>query len=357
MKLKTMASIPLILMVAALSTSYSQETGPFPRGQGYLSTQPGAVVKITPKLLKSIFVPLDGIDPTKAERDKFLKKAATALKRGESEQAQELYKLVLLLDINDIEANMALGRMLVDAKQYPEARKYFLRVLQKDPNHEKALMSMGKISFNLFKRSEAFEYFQEAAELNPGNMEALKYINYITGEDKVKEGLPEEYYTIPYSQSLTREELAALVYFRTDKLKAVKSPPQPQIITDIGGSWAEKYIRKITGYRVMSVYPNHTFQPRAEVNRGEFAQVIVSLLKGLGLYETYRESMPKVKLAYDDIDPFNNYYDAVKLVTDLEIIKPGQGGNFNLGQTVTGAMAVEYFDRLDRAARLLRAAR
>jgi len=192
MKPKTMASIALIFMAAALSTSYSQETGPFPRGQGYLSTGPGVIVEITPKLLKSIFVPLDEIDPTKSERKELLKKAATAQKRGESKHAEELYKLVLLLDINDIEANMALGRMLVDAKQYLEARKYFLRVLRKNPNHEKALMNMGKISFNLFKRNEAFEYFQEAAELNPGNMEALKYINYITGEGKVKGGLPEE---------------------------------------------------------------------------------------------------------------------------------------------------------------------
>ncbi len=337
MIIKSIALISFILIIAAAPSSRGQE--------------------ISPALQRKIFVPLNKVDPTQGERAEYLKKGQTALAAGESRQARTFFNLALLLNIKDVDANMALGQLLYEAKQYIQAREHFLKVLEENPDHLKALMNMGKISFTLFKRTEAFEYFQEVAELNPGNPEATKYINYILGENQVKGGLPEQYYTIPYSEAVTRSELAALVYFRTDKLKALKTPPQPQIITDIGESWAKKYIREVIKYKIMDIYPDHSFQPQSTINRGEFAQVIMNLVKGLHLYEIYLESTPHKALTYSDIDPYNNYYDAVRLVSDLEIIVPGQDMKFGLDGAMSGKQALEYFDLFDRAARRLRADR
>jgi tetratricopeptide (TPR) repeat protein len=352
---KTIAIIICFLSIIAFSSSNAEDIGsPFPRTQ----PTPYGVTRapeISPKLEESIFVPLSEVDPTAEERSLFVKAGREAMEAGNIRKAETLFRLALRLDINDLKANLALGNMLFDAKQYQQAGRYFLRVLQQDPNHTEALLNMGKINFSLFKKTEAFEFFQEVAELNPGHPEAIKYINYILGEDRVEDGLPEEYYAIPYSPSLTRAELAALVYFRTDELKAIKTPPKPQIITDIGESWSEKYIQGVAKYEVMDVYPNHTFRPQAAVNKGEFAQVIMNLMQGLGLYDIYKEKTPRGRLSFDDVDPFNNYYQAVRLVTDLEIMVPGKDRNFNMSRIVSGERAVEYFDRFDRAVRLLRA--
>ena len=355
MTFKVVIIISCLLSALAFSPSQAEEKKPpfsWPR-----QTLPGAagLAEVSPQLQKSIFVPLTGVDPTGEERLRFDKAGREALDRGDTREAEALYRLALKLNINDLRANLALGNMLFNARQYLQASRYFARVLQEDPNQVNALLNMGKINFSLFKKTEAFEFFQEVAELNPRHPETVKYINYILGENLVADGLPAEYYAIPYSQSLTRGELAALVYFRTDELKAIKTPPKPKIITDIGGSWGTKYIEGVTKYEVMQIYPNHTFRPLATVNKGEFAQVIRNLIDSLDLYKVYKVKMPQRRLSFEDMDPFNNYYEAARLVTDLEIMVPGRDKNFSLNRIVSGERAVQYFDRLDRAVRLLRA--
>ena len=72
---------------------------------------------------------------------------------------------------------------------------------------------------------------------------------------------------------MTRGQLAALIAIRLGTVldRAPKRPPS--VATDIRTHWAAESIVRVTQAGVMDVSANHTFQPGADISRGELAIV------------------------------------------------------------------------------------
>ncbi len=47
-----------------------------------------------------------------------------------------------------------------------------------------------------------------------------------------------------------------------------------QNYSDLNGYWAEECIQKLRGQRILSGYPNNTFQPNKVISRAEYAAMI-----------------------------------------------------------------------------------
>jgi hypothetical protein len=102
---------------------------------------------------------------------------------------------------------------------------------------------------------------------------------------------------------ITRAELCAILYtyfdFSSLDLSAV-------YFSDIGGHWAEGYIKIVAAYSVVSGYTDNTFKPDQMVTRAEF----VSIMNRLLLRTTnYRFSIELNE--YVDLDPSHWAYDDI----------------------------------------------
>jgi hypothetical protein len=104
-------------------------------------------------------------------------------------------------------------------------------------------------------------------------------------------------------QVITRAELCAILYTYFDFSSLDLSAVQ---FTDIGGHWAEGYIKIVAAYSVVSGYPDGGFKPDQMVTRAEFVSMMNRLLMRLSEFKFSLEANEYVDLddshwAYDDI--------------------------------------------------------
>ena len=74
--------------------------------------------------------------------------------------------------------------------------------------------------------------------------------------------LPSLYNAIADSESVTREDLAALIAVKL-KENLDDSGVKPPILVDIQTSWAARFILKVTALGIMEDFENHTFLPES----------------------------------------------------------------------------------------------
>ena len=163
--------------------------------------------------------------------------------------------------------------------------------------------------------------------------------------------LPEEFRAIPGAPSITRAQLAALIGRTLDRLVASAPQRSPVVMTDVRGHWANVWIQAVTRARVMDAFPNHTFQPGAIVDRGDFAQAVSRLLTVVGarrqdLALTWRTARP----TFADIAPGHLAYPAAAMsVTSGVMTAPDRA--FGLARPISGQDAIDALARLQALVR------
>jgi hypothetical protein len=101
--------------------------------------------------------------------------------------------------------------------------------------------------------------------------------------------------TFKPERPITRAELAASLYTFLD---AGPLGEQDSMFSDIGGHWAETYIKILAGYDVVSGYPDGTFKPDANISRGELVSIMNRILTRLNYGTSYLPEQNE----YNDID-------------------------------------------------------
>jgi hypothetical protein len=108
------------------------------------------------------------------------------------------------------------------------------------------------------------------------NLKDLREIEDRLEEIKIKEKIKD----LEGKPVITRGDLALMIDAFLGKYLMGSKPP---IIVDLYRSRQMPSILKITSTGIMKVYPNHTFQPDAEVRRISLAKILYRLVKKLGL--------------------------------------------------------------------------
>jgi tetratricopeptide (TPR) repeat protein len=163
--------------------------------------------------------------------------------------------------------------------------------------------------------------------------------------------MPAEFLQIESSAGLSREQLAALFGVRLDELLRRVQQRTPVVITDTRGSWAIPWIMSVTRAGVMEVYPNHTFQPTAQVRRGELADAASKVLSLIAIEKpALAASWRNAKRQFTDIPAAHLSYPAASLTVEAGVMQPLADGSFQLGRPVTGAEAVAAVKKLEELA-------
>jgi hypothetical protein len=95
------------------------------------------------------------------------------------------------------------------------------------------------------------------------------------------------------------------------------------------------------------VFVNHTFQPATTVRRSDLAYAVSRILGFIGaenprLAATWRNAKPR----FPDLPPSNLSYPNAALAVASGVMKPDEGGTFDLRRPVTGAEAAAAVTRL-----------
>ncbi len=155
--------------------------------------------------------------------------------------------------------------------------------------------------------------------------------------------LPESYAQIPEAERVTREELAALLAVElgasAERAGDANGSGTPVIAIDIERSWAQNLIVASVGAGYLSLFPDHTFKPRAFVRRSELAESLAAGLRALApeTLEAARAKASGLELA--DLPPGHRDREAAGVVVALGLLPVSDEGSFRPRDFASGAEA------------------
>jgi tetratricopeptide (TPR) repeat protein len=255
------------------------------------------------------------------------------------------------------DAEQGYRRALTFAPREPSLNKRLADLLSKEKRWEEALAQYRKQVEIAGRSSEIDRHIAEAL-MNLGRTEEARGIlDHLRTEGSLDENLESKvneledlgrwgneigfFKTIKATDSLTREQLAALIirYFP----QVAEFPQTPQIITDTQNSWARSEIQVSVGTGLLQAFPNHTFQPEAQVTRGLFALSMSRLIRLVGLSPT-----PAPVVPLRDVSSNDALFGDVQLVLSSDLVSVDDSGSFNAAGAVSGEQAVRAIERLLR---------
>ena len=167
--------------------------------------------------------------------------------------------------------------------------------------------------------------------------------------------LPEEYRAIGAAPQVTRADLAALIGVRLAAILQAARSDDAVLITDARSTWAEPWIMTIARAGVMDPYENHTFQPRAILQRVDLAQAVSRVLQKIAARApTQARAWENARLTFSDMAQNHLAYVAASTAVAAGVMTSTQTAAFEPSRSVTGAEAVEAISRLEQLADLPR---
>ncbi len=212
-----------------------------------------------------------------------------------------------------------------------------------EPENADILRNYAETLFQAGQLTKSLSRYEQLSKLEPEKEETQDRIEDLKNQLGIVE-LPALYDSIPSSEAITREEMAALLAI---KFKGIvdESTETPPIIIDTSVSWASKFILQITSLQIMNIYPNHTFQPKKMLNRAEIAEIFSRLAlylekKGFKLIQ----QIPPNKIRISDILPQNYYYPSIVKMLSYGIMELTMDRAFQPDLTVSGEKAIKLLD-------------
>ena len=241
--------------------------------------------------------------------------ALTERRQGDADHALEHLRKAVTLDPADVKSFVNLGEMLEERREFDAALQAYSTAAALEPSEE------------IDARLEALRGRSELARL------------------------PAEYRAIEATPHIDRAGLAALIGVRLEALLQTARRRQSIVMTDTRGHWALPWIMAVTRAGVMDVYPNHTFQPRTPVLRGDLAMAVSRVLN---LIAAERPDIGKqwqgARRRMTDVAPGHLSYPAASLAVAADVLPLLDGDTFRLAQSVSGSEAIEAVGRLIRLA-------
>lgn len=205
-----------------------------------------------------------------------LEAASKARAAGRLEEAQQLLEravetspssAVLMREL----ARVELARGVLDAAE-THARK----AAELDNGDADALSVLGETLEAEGHTREAADAFAKAIRIDPRPAWRDKRDALNARADL--EALPAEYRAIPSAATVTRGQVAAMIGIELKPVIDAAPKRASDVITDLRGHWAAPWVLPVAQAGVMSVLPNHTFQPNAAVRRADLAQIVSQTL-------------------------------------------------------------------------------
>jgi Tfp pilus assembly protein PilF len=269
--------------------------------------------------------------------------AREALLTGSRETAKREFLKVLFYAPESASAHVELARLYRQENDLPSALFHYRAALESGAAEPAFLREYAEALADSGDLGRSLEILEKMAEAEPRDAALGKRIEDLKSKLGVYEP-PSEYGEIPALDAIAREDLAALIGIKfADLLDAPAR--RTEILVDITLSWAQRFIVKVASLDIMSVFENHTFQPRRLINRAELAEAAVRLigvLQSRGARFVPIVETRRIQIA--DVSPDNLYYASINRALAYQIMALTPDRAFEPERTVSGAEAVRVLD-------------
>lgn len=293
----------------------------------------------------------------------------------------DLRPRIEVLRFRGVERNIAEARQAARAGDIDVARRAYGRAIENSPDSAFLYRELAAIEARTGDRGQALEHFRKALALDPSDAASLVQVGELLEarddldgalkaysdalelepNERVRERrdavvakidfsrLPEEYRTIADAPQITRAQLAALIGIRLARQIQALPPAEPGVMTDVRGSWAERWIMAVARAGVMEAFANHTFQPRAIVRRVDVAPIVGRLILGLSTPQQAK-GWQNAQTPFTDLFPGHLAYSAASTAVASGVMSKSPDGAFRPSQPVSGAEAIAMVERVQRLA-------
>ena len=280
-----------------------------------------------------------------------IERARTTAAAGKLEESRLAYRRALEASPETAFLHRELGVVERKLGANAAALDHFRRATALDPDDAASLVQIGELLEQQQDFAGAEAAYRKAAAIAPGEDVARRIA--ALGERAREARLPAEFRAIGTANEITRADLAALIGIRLEPLLRA-APARDVVMTDVRGHWAAPWITQAARAGVLEAFPNHTFQPRTRVRRGDLATAVSRLVSLMA------ESSPALRVhlaarpAIADMAPGHLNHPAASVAVSAGILPLLEGNRFQVGRAVSGAEAVAAIDRLQALAGLAR---
>jgi Flp pilus assembly protein TadD len=224
----------------------------------------------------------------------------------------------------------------VAAKRFEDAEGHARRAADLEPRDAESQAFLGTVLEARGKLREAAAAYAKAVALDPKPDWRAKTV---TLREKAElAALPASFAELPSAPSLTRGEVAAFIGIRLESIIDAAPRRVSDIATDVRSHWAAPWILPVTRAGVMTIYPNHTFQPAAAVRRGDLAAIAASLLRIVGAARPADLARwQAVKPRFADLPVTHVSYPVAALAVGAGAMSADPAGRFEPSRPATGA--------------------
>jgi tetratricopeptide (TPR) repeat protein len=215
-----------------------------------------------------------------------------------------------------------------------------LALLEADPSGDRhVLEKVAELAAGRGELERALEAYRRILDADPRDEDAIAAARRLREAMELQQ-MPEEYRRIADAPSITRADLAALILVKVRRLSRVPLGPG-RVAIDISGSWARDHIIRALAYEIMTLYPNHTFQPVGTVRRGDLARAVARVLDLLK-----HPAGPAATLS--DIGPGNILHYPATRAVGAGLMDLSADGAFEAWRPVSGREATDVIENLVR---------
>ena len=221
------------------------------------------------------------------------------------------------------------------------------QAVELEPSEPDWQATLGAVLEAAGKLREAAAAFNRAVAIDPRSEWRDKATSLRTRADLA--ALPPEFSRIGSAPTVTRGDVAAAIGINLPTLVARAPQRITDIATDVRTHWAAPWILPVTRAGIMSIYPNHTFQPGASVRRTDLATMLVELLRLSRAPELANWQAARPRFA--DVPATSGAYRTAAIAVAAGILAPTAEARFEPGRAASGAELMVAIDRIKQLAK------
>jgi tetratricopeptide (TPR) repeat protein len=220
------------------------------------------------------------------------------------------------------------------------------RAVEIDPQDPQAHAALGEALEASGRHAEALRAYERAVALDPSP--EMRERRDALAKASATSGLPAPYREIETAATVSRADVAAVLGVRLAGTLAASPERSSEVVTDVRGHWAERWILSVVRARWMDPLPNHTFQPASTMRRADLAAVVARVLGDAAATRPrdlarWRDARP----VFADVTRDHAAYRVAALAVSSGIMT-ADGGRFAPGRAVSGAELMGVMERLQR---------
>jgi tetratricopeptide (TPR) repeat protein len=255
---------------------------------------------------------------------------------GRLDEAEKQLEQALVLSPQGTLILHELSLVEVAANHLDEAETHARKATEIEPREAEWQAALGAVLEQRGKFRDASAAYARAVAIEPKPEWRTRSAELREKADLA--ALPADFGNLPTAESITRAQVAVFVGIHLDTL--IEGAPRrvTEVAIDVRTHWAAPWILPVTRAGVMTILPNHTFQPDTTMRRSDLAAVVAALVRLVGSSHAadlarWQAARPRIS----DLPVTHVSYAAAALAVSAGAMKLDDAGRFQPTRQASGA--------------------